>query len=196
MGSAMLRRRLLATLPWAVLAVLVAVDTASTRIIISGAYPTAAVVASTMTSVRRTAAVAGVSVALAGVSQLWNDYLGPADLGLRLVLAGILGAVAVLASQVRVRRERDLANMTVIAETVQQAVLRGIPRHVSGVGFATEYSPQPGRHWSGETSSRSPTPPTASGSSSVTSGGRGWKPCSSPLPSWPPFGAQPSRRTS
>jgi phosphoserine phosphatase RsbU/P len=132
-------RRLLVAMPWAVLLVLVAADSASTRIIISGAYPTAAVVASTMTSVRHTAVVAAVSVGLAGLSQLWNDYRGPIDFGLRLALGAALGAVAVVSAHVRVRRERELANMTVIAETVQQAVLRAIPAQVGLVAFATEY---------------------------------------------------------
>ena len=132
-------RDLVEALPWAVLVLLVAVDTASTRIVVSGAYPTAAVVASTMTSVRRTTYLAAASVALAGMSLLWNEYTGPAEFGLRMVLGATLGAVAVLSAVVRVRRERALADMTVIAETVQRAVLRTIPSQVGAVGFATHY---------------------------------------------------------
>ena len=133
------RSRWVEAFPWAVLVLLVTVDTASRGINISLAYPIAAVVASSTTSVRRTAYVAAASVALAGSSLLWNSYLGPADFGLRFLLSTALGAVAVLSALVRVRRERALATMTVIAETVQRAVLRTIPTQVGEVGFATRY---------------------------------------------------------
>ena len=133
------RRDVVEAFPWAVLVSLVAVDTASTRIVVSDAYPTAAVVASTMTSVRRTTYLAAASVALAGLSLLWNEYAGAAEFVLRMALGAALGAAAVLAAVVRVRRERALADMTVIAETVQRAVLRTIPTQVGAVGFATHY---------------------------------------------------------
>ncbi|CAA9344644.1 MAG: Stage II sporulation protein E [uncultured Nocardioidaceae bacterium] len=139
MVSAVVRRRSVDAIPWVVLVVLIGVDTASTGIVISGAYPTAAVVASTMASVRRTAYVAASSVAFAGLSVLWNDYQGPGEFWLRFALSAALAVVAVLSALVRVRREEALANMTVIAETVQQAVLRTIPSQVGALGFATQY---------------------------------------------------------
>ncbi len=126
-------------LPWAVLVLLIAVDTVSPSINISGAYPIAAVVASTITAVRPTSCVAVASVALAGLSFTWNDSLGLVDFWLRLVLSSALGAVAVVSALIRVRRERALATMTVIAETVQRAVLRPIPSQLGTVGFASQY---------------------------------------------------------
>jgi len=132
-------RRLLRLLPWIVLVLIVAADVVGSRIVVSGSYPTAAVIASTAMSVRRTATIAGVSVGCAAMSWIWNDHPGPADLAARVVLAAALGAIAVVAARIRVRRERDLEEMTLVALTVQQSVLRTIPREVDGTGFAARY---------------------------------------------------------
>ena len=51
----------------------------------------------------------------------------------------VLGALAVLTAWLRVRRERDLRHMTVIAETAQRALLTAMPSEVGSVGFAARY---------------------------------------------------------
>jgi phosphoserine phosphatase RsbU/P len=109
------------------------------NVVISGSYAIAAVLAATLVSVRITAAVGAVAVALAALSGLWNDNFGTTDWVLRVALAAGLAAVAVFAAMVRVRREQALRHMTVIAETAQRAVLRAMPSAVESVGFAARY---------------------------------------------------------
>ena len=70
---------------------------------------------------------------------LWNDNLGSLEWGLRLLVAAALSVAAVAIAASRQRRERRLAQMTLIAETAQRAVLRTLPSSVGDVGFAARY---------------------------------------------------------
>src|SRR5687767_4520740 len=112
------RRALTASL--VVLAVIVAIDMVLPEITLSGSYAVAAVVAAAMTSVRRTALVAALSLALSALSGIWNGNFTTLDWTLRLALTVGLSTLAVLSARVRVARERDLRHMTVIAETAQR----------------------------------------------------------------------------
>jgi serine phosphatase RsbU (regulator of sigma subunit) len=47
--------------------------------------------------------------------------------------------LGVVVARIRVQRERELEQMTVIAETAQRAVLRTMPTAVGSVGFAARY---------------------------------------------------------
>jgi serine phosphatase RsbU (regulator of sigma subunit) len=109
------------------------------EVVISGSFAVAAVVASAYASERVTALTAVVAVAMAALSGFWNDNLGTLEWSVRIWLGALLGALAVLTAGIRVRRERDLSRMTVIAEAAQQALLRAMPRSVGSVGFAARY---------------------------------------------------------
>ena len=108
-------------------------------IVISSSFAIAAVIAALTATVRETALVAVVAVALAGVSAVWNHNLGSLEWNLRLALTLALGALAVLMARVRVEREQALRHMTAIAEAAQRAVLRSMPRQVGPVGLAARY---------------------------------------------------------
>ena len=131
------RRALIGSL--AVLAAIVTIDIVFPEITLSGSYAVAAVVAAAMTTVRTTAQVALLSLALSVLSGFWNQNFGTLDWTLRVVLTVGLGALAVLSARTRVHREHDLRRMTVIAEAAQRALLRAMPSAVGSVGFAARY---------------------------------------------------------
>ena len=112
------RRALIGSL--AVLAAIVAIDVVFPDITLSGSYAVAAVVAAAMTTVRTTAQVAVLSLALSVLSGFWNQSFGTLDWTLRVVLTVGLGALAVLSARTQVHREHDLRRMTVIAEAAQR----------------------------------------------------------------------------
>lgn len=124
----------------AVLVAIVAVDLAfGPALVLSGSYSVSAVLAAVVTTVRRTAAVAAVAVVLSALSGAWNANFWTADWGIRLAVSAALAALAILSAHIRVRRERALRHMTVIAETAQRAVLRAMPSRVGSLGFAARY---------------------------------------------------------
>ena len=126
--------------PLALLALIVTADIIlGDDVVISGSYAIAAVLAGAMTSVRRTAVVAGTAAVLSALSAVWNHNFGTLNWEIRLVLTVALGGLAVLAARIRMQRERDLRHMTVIADTAQRALLRAMPDAVGSVGFAARY---------------------------------------------------------
>jgi len=131
------RRALIGSL--AVLAAIVTLDIVFPDITLSASYAVAAVVAAAMTTVRRTAQVALLSLVLSVASGSWNQNFGSLDWTLRMLLTVGLGALAVLSARTRIRREHDLRHMTVIADTAQRALLRAMPTSVGSVGFAARY---------------------------------------------------------
>ena len=122
-----------------VLATIVFLDVVLGDIVLSASYAVAAVVAAAVTTARRTAAIALLALVLSVLSGAWNDNFDTLDWSLRVTITAGLGALAVLSAWSRVRRERDLRQMTVIAETAQRALLRAMPTAVGSVGFAARY---------------------------------------------------------
>jgi sigma-B regulation protein RsbU (phosphoserine phosphatase) len=108
-------------------------------VMITSAFVLAAFVGSAISTPRRTAALAAACVAAVAASAAWNDNFGSAEWCLRLAGAVVFGAVAVWLAHIRVRRERALQHMTVVAETVQRALLRALPGRVGPVGLAARY---------------------------------------------------------
>jgi serine phosphatase RsbU (regulator of sigma subunit) len=108
------------------------------RVALSGAYGTAAVAAAALTSPRRTALVALAAVAAAGMALSWND-LTTTEWAIGLALTSLLAGLALVSATLRIRGERQLHHMTVVAETAQRAVLRAMPSAVGSVGFAARY---------------------------------------------------------
>jgi len=128
------------TLPLAVLAAVVVVDALLGRdVVLSAGYGIAALLAATIASVRATAAIAATAAALVGVSGLWNHDLGAQEWTIRLILTIVLGGAAVGLAWIRTQRERDLRDMTLIAETAQRALLRSLPTAVGSLGLAARY---------------------------------------------------------
>ena len=123
-----------------VLAALVVVDALLGRdLVLSAGYGVAALLAATVASVRATAVVAAAAVAMVAVSGFWNQDIGAQQWTIRLLLTTLLGAAAVALARIRVQRERDLRDMTLIAETAQRALLRSLPTAVGSVGLAARY---------------------------------------------------------
>ena len=126
--------------PLGVLAVIVTLDLAlGSRVVLSASYAIAAVVAGALTTVRRTALVAALAAALAGLSIFWNQDMTGWEWAVRLSLAVGLGMLGVATAVTRARREQALVHMTVVAETAQRAVLRSMPTAVGSVGVAARY---------------------------------------------------------
>ena len=140
MATARWHRGLVGTIPLAVLGIIVVVDALlPPGIVVSGAFGIAAIVASALVGVRQTALVAGAAVLLTGLSALWHHNLGTVEWWVRIIGMVILGALAMVLAEVRVRRERRLRHMTDIAETAQRALLRRMPRSIGSLGFAARY---------------------------------------------------------
>jgi len=133
------RDALLWAVCWLVLIGTIVIDAALPGVALSGSYGLAAVLAGALVTARRTVVTAAAVVAASAMSFLWNDNLGSIEWGLRLVVAAALSATAVAIAASRQRRERRLAQMTLIAETAQRAVLRAMPTAVRDVGFAARY---------------------------------------------------------
>ena len=126
------------TTGFGVLAVLVLVSAAS-EIQMIGVFAASAVVASLMTTARRTAVVAAASLVCALLAGVWHGTTGTLDWFGRCLLCALLGLVAVQSAALRERREGSLQRMTVIAEAAQQAVLRAMPSAIGSVGLAARY---------------------------------------------------------
>ncbi|HET7194979.1 MAG TPA: PP2C family protein-serine/threonine phosphatase [Nocardioides sp.] len=127
-------------IPLGVLGVLAGIDAAlPPRLLVSGSFGVAAVVASAITTVRRTAMVGVAALVVTAISPIWNHDLNTIGWWIRLAMAVGLGALAVVLATVRVRREQALQHMTTIAETAQRALLRAIPSSIGSLRFATRY---------------------------------------------------------
>lgn len=109
----------------AVLVFLVALS-AGTRVPLVAVFAASAVVASLMTTARRTAYVGAAAVGCGVLSASWFDA-SLLDYAVRVALCFLLSLVAVQGAALREQREGRLERMTVIAETAQRAVLRSLP---------------------------------------------------------------------
>ena len=127
-------------IPFGVLGSLVIADALlPPQLLVTGAFGVAAIVASAVTSVFRTAVVGTVATVVAGASGLWNQNLGTVEWWLRMLIVGMAGGLAVVLARVRVRRDRKLSHMTAIAEAAQRALLRATPASIGPLGFAARY---------------------------------------------------------
>ncbi|MBM9461573.1 serine/threonine-protein phosphatase [Nocardioides sp. zg-536] len=121
-----------------VLALLLVADLA-TGVILTASYASAVIVCSLITTPRRTALLAVLTVGLSLVSGLWHGTFGTRDWVVRGTLSGLLCAMAVVASAVTAAREQRLRTMTRIAEVAQRAVLRATPARLGTVALASRY---------------------------------------------------------
>ena len=127
-------------IPYGVLALLVVADVLlPPTLLVTGTFGVAAIVASALTTVTRTAIVGVAAAGMAGVSALWTQNLGTLEWWLRMVVVVLAGALAVALARMRARRERELQHMTAIAEAAQRALLRAMPSSIGSLGFAARY---------------------------------------------------------
>jgi phosphoserine phosphatase RsbU/P len=123
---------------FAVLAFLTVVSI-SADIQLTTAMVAAPIVASFLTSARRTAAVAACAVGLSVLGGTWLDLPYTFDYWFRVAICATLAGLATLSALIRERREERLQRMIVIAETAQRAVLRAMPTAIGSVGLAARY---------------------------------------------------------
>ena len=123
---------------FAVLAVLVLLSL-TTPVQLIAVFASSAVVASLLTTARRTAYVGIAALVCGALAGTWHDTTGTLDYYVRLLLCGLLALVGVQSAALRERREGRLQRMTVIAETAQRAVLRAIPTAIGSVGLSARY---------------------------------------------------------
>jgi phosphoserine phosphatase RsbU/P len=127
-------------LPLGVLGVVAGVDAMlPPTTVVTASLGVAAVVASALTTVRRTAMVAVAASLLAALSAVWNHNIGTVGWWIRLAMTVALGGLAVILATLRARREQALQHMTDIAEVAQHAVLRPIPGSIGSLTFAARY---------------------------------------------------------
>ncbi|MFB4319078.1 PP2C family protein-serine/threonine phosphatase [Actinomadura sp. 21ATH] len=90
--------------------------------------------------VRRTASIGLLSVTLCVALAAYNNSLG--GRGAYLALLSIIGvtAAAMLASELRERKERELSDIRTVAEVAQRVLLRPVPRRVGPIHAAVSYT--------------------------------------------------------
>ncbi|MDO9496994.1 MAG: PP2C family protein-serine/threonine phosphatase [Nocardioides sp.] len=123
---------------FAVLALFVLADLRR-DLLLTATYSASAIVASMLTTARRTAAVAIASVLVAVAVGYLDGGTGGGEWLLRAWLGTALGILAVVSATVRDRREERLRRMTVIAATAQQALLSSVPSRLADVDLAARY---------------------------------------------------------
>jgi sigma-B regulation protein RsbU (phosphoserine phosphatase) len=127
-------------IPLGVLGVIAGVDAMlPPRTVVTASLGVAAVVASAITTVRRTAIVAVAAAGLAALSAVWDHNFGTVGWWVRLAMTVGLGGLAVILANIRVRRERALQRMTTIAEVAQRALLRPMPGSIGSLRLAARY---------------------------------------------------------
>ncbi|TWG92494.1 serine phosphatase RsbU (regulator of sigma subunit) [Nocardioides sp. J9] len=126
------------TIGFAILVILLAADLV-TGVVLTASYASAVIVTALITTPQRTAVVAAVTLPLSLSSGFWHDSFGTRDWVVRCILAALLSAGALVASQVSTRREERLQQMTRIADVVQRALLRAIPPELDNIAIATRY---------------------------------------------------------
>ncbi|MCD4532993.1 serine/threonine-protein phosphatase [Nocardioides sp. cx-169] len=121
-----------------VLALLVLADLRR-DLLLTATYSASAIIASMLTTARRTAAVAVAGVVLAFVVGYLDEGTAGTEWLLRAWLGVALAILAVVSAVVRDRREERLRRMTVIAATAQQALLSSLPARLGEVVLAARY---------------------------------------------------------
>ncbi|MGB0099147.1 MAG: SpoIIE family protein phosphatase [Nocardioides sp.] len=110
----------------------------TTPVLLIAVFAAGAIVASLLTTARRTAYVAIVAIVAAPLAGLVNGAT-TVDILVRLIVCVLLSLVGIQGAALRERRDGRLERMTVIAETAQRAVLRSIPTAIGSVGLSARY---------------------------------------------------------
>jgi Serine phosphatase RsbU, regulator of sigma subunit len=134
-------QRLLELLPFAVMGAVALMDLVTGRGV--GFLPLLSLgpaFASVSCAIRRTALIGLLAVVLCVVLALYNEPQWNVRYGLNvLAIAGVTVA-SMLASAGRIRRERQLANVLMVAEAAQRVLLRPVPRRAGDLDVALSYT--------------------------------------------------------
>lgn len=126
--------------PLGVLGLLVLADALlPPTLIVTGTFVLAVGIAAVLSSVARTAILGVVAVGLAAASGLWNQNFGTTEWWLRILVVIVGTILAVSLARIRVRSDRDLQQMTAIAEAAQRALLPALPPSIGPLGLAARY---------------------------------------------------------
>ncbi|GAA0420864.1 PP2C family protein-serine/threonine phosphatase [Acrocarpospora corrugata] len=96
--------------------------------------------ASVSGSIRRTAVVGGIALAICLPLASYNSLLGTRQNNLTIATIIAITGASMLASRLRLRRERELANVRLIAEAAQRVLLRPVPRKANDLHVALSYT--------------------------------------------------------
>ncbi|MER7503905.1 PP2C family protein-serine/threonine phosphatase [Nonomuraea pusilla] len=96
--------------------------------------------ASVSGSVRRTAAVGAVALAICLPLASYNGVLLRWQNNITVASIVSVTAAGMLASELRLRRERELANVRLVAEAAQRVLLRPVPRSAGDLRVALSYT--------------------------------------------------------
>ncbi|WP_230985770.1 PP2C family protein-serine/threonine phosphatase [Microbispora oryzae] len=91
-------------------------------------------------SVGYTAAVGGIAIAVSLPLALYEHVLGEQQNAVTIVSIIGVTAASMLASRLRARRERELANVRLVAEAAQRVLLRPVPRRAGDLRIAMSYT--------------------------------------------------------
>lgn len=132
---------LMASLPFAMLGVVTAVDLLTGRA--SGFLPLLALgpaFASLTGGVRRTVAIGALALFLSVFLGVYDDLLGSRQSYLSLISITGVTAASILATFGRKKRERELADVRSVAEVAQRVLLRPVPRRAGHLRVAVSYT--------------------------------------------------------
>ncbi|MEV5500518.1 PP2C family protein-serine/threonine phosphatase [Nonomuraea fuscirosea] len=96
--------------------------------------------ASVSGGVRRTAAVGAVALAVCVPMAIYNGLLFTWTNNLTLISIAGVTAASMLASRLRLQRERELASVRQVAEAAQRVLLRPVPRRAGDLRVALSYT--------------------------------------------------------
>ncbi|WP_230984914.1 PP2C family protein-serine/threonine phosphatase [Microbispora oryzae] len=96
--------------------------------------------ASVSGSVRRTAAVGALAVTICIPLAAYSHLLGKPQNNLTIATIAGITCASMLASWLRTRRERELANVRMVAEAAQRVLLRPVPRRAGELRIALSYT--------------------------------------------------------
>jgi hypothetical protein len=140
-ASSARRRALLAMLPFAAMAVIAGADAlAGPAVGLLALFSLGPAFASTAGSVRRAAAVGALAFALCTAAAAYDGlWVTRRHIVALCAVIGVTGA-SMLATQLRWRTERELADVRLIAETAQRVLLRLAPRQAGTMRVAVSYT--------------------------------------------------------
>ena len=119
--------------------VLFGVLEATAGVIVISLFSVAPLIVAAVADERRTAEVAGATVALALAAGWWQGITGDVNYWTRVAAVCAVSVMAVLVAGMRRRREERLARMTAIAHATQLALLPPLPPAIAGISIAARY---------------------------------------------------------
>ncbi|GAA4577121.1 PP2C family protein-serine/threonine phosphatase [Planotetraspora kaengkrachanensis] len=134
-------QKLLWSLPFAVMAVVALIDLLNgPRLGFLSLLTLGPTFASVSGSVRRTALIGAIALALSLPLAAYNHVLGRTQNYVTLTTIIAITGASMLASRLRIERERELANVRLVAEAAQRVLLRPVPRQAGNMRVALSYT--------------------------------------------------------